>query len=101
MPDIGDFVCDMHDGLPDKASMHVVIDTPNSSEALLLLLPGDPWTTNKYAYIIGETRDGLLQCAYSYDGMKLGFFCVPFPTEDNRCSSHSITLLPRPPRPSC
>lgn len=82
--DLGDEVCDMHDGLPDGAIKHFRIDTNASTEALHIIvekLGNEVWLTNKIAYVIGEHNDGY-QCAYSYDGRTLGFFVLPYPARE-------------------
>jgi len=78
--DIGDVVCDMHDGIPDhlECRSHIRINTRMSGSLVTLLLRAveskQVYPRNKIALVIGETNSGWWQAVYSYDGMTLGIF---------------------------
>jgi len=76
----GDVVCDMHDGFHDvPIDVHkwIQVDCQVSCDVLDRVLEGVGVTelpTNKHAVLIGESSNGWLQAAYSYDGYKFGMF---------------------------
>lgn len=85
---LGDTVCDMHDGLPEHSGYPGCIplecrklirfDCKNSTEALAGILRAiglSKMYTNKLAVVVGlPTTDMWYTAAYSYDDHTLGIF---------------------------
>lgn len=85
--EVGDIVCDMHDGEPSRVggkrveiTDHVSVSFDGSSEILNTLLDKLPshgriqHPHNKYAVIMQINWCGEYVCGYSYDDSRLGMF---------------------------
>lgn len=91
---LGETICDMHCGLPERTlypenipletRSHVCLRIENSSAVLNALmrrvLGKEMLPTNKMAKVIGQSNDGWWQAAYSYDDRCFGVFEFRIPS---------------------
>ena len=80
LPDIGQRVCDVHNGLPRHAHSHIRFYCDSGSSdafnAILRASGVEGAVTNKRAVVVGWDGNDLV-CAYSWDNRTLGMFKIP------------------------
>ena len=79
--EIGQSICDMHDGAPDGCVAHVRIRTDSALDIARTLMceatMDDRFVLcNKILYVQDVTISGIVKCVYAYDGRYFGIVTI-------------------------